>query len=93
VHKTIPERITIDLGLEFSDSDKPGSLELPNVAIIEVKRDRDSQKSDMELALRRKRISTMGFSKYCMGTALIKTDVKANLFKSRLRKINSFNKY
>ena len=92
VHRTTPERITIDLGLEFSDANKNESLELSNVAIVEVKRDRDSQASDMVLQLRDNHIKTMGFSKYCVGTALVKPDVKTNLFKARIKKINRYNK-
>jgi hypothetical protein len=92
VHRTIPERITIDISLSFSDIDGTGTYSLPHLSVIEVKRDRDSERSDMIKVLRKKHIHSMGFSKYCMGTALVKKDVKSNLFRQRIRLIGRFEK-
>lgn len=87
VHKILPERITIDLGLQYENADGGKHLDLPNISVIEVKRSRDAVHSDMILSLQKHRIQKMGFSKYCIGTALTQPDVKINLFKNRLREL------
>ena len=90
VHKSIAERITIDLGLEFKDINGKEDMEIPNLAIIEVKRDRDSSPSNMTELLKENNIRASGFSKYCMGTALTNPAVKKNLFIKNMRYISRF---
>ena len=92
VHKTIPERITIDIDLLFSDTEGKENLSLPNLSVIEVKRDRDSAQSDMIKVLHKNHIRSMGFSKYCMGTALINSNVKTNLLRTTMRRIGKYEK-
>lgn len=90
VSKHRPERLTIDLGLRFSE-DKKGSFErLDDTCIIEVKRDLDAGASDVITALNQLHVKATGFSKYCMGTVLTK-DVRHNLFKQRLRNLGLYN--
>ena len=84
--------ITIDIDLTFSDIDGVKTRSLPYLSVIEVKRDRDSSQSDMINLLRKNHIRSMGFSKYCMGTALINRDVKTNLFRTRMRRIGKYEK-
>lgn len=89
VSKYRPERLTIDLGLGFSD-DKVNEFEnLDDTCIIEVKRDLDAGISDIINALEKSRVKATGFSKYCMGTVLTK-EVKHNLFKQRLRSLGLY---
>lgn len=81
-----PERLTIDVNLEF---DRPGSdatSQFHHLAIIEVKRERDNKKSDVIDILQDERIKPSGFSKYCMGLAVTNDKVKYQLFKQRLRR-------
>ncbi|WP_088656151.1 polyphosphate polymerase domain-containing protein [Geofilum rhodophaeum] len=84
--KRMDERITIDTGLEFYDfqSDEVLSYGLP--AIIEIKQDR-SAVSPMTLHLRHLRVKSSGLSKYCLGMNLLKTDIKYNNYKAKLRQL------
>jgi hypothetical protein len=88
VNKVLPERITIDLGLKYESAEGKKQLDLPKISVIEVKRNRDAMYSDMIVALQNHHIQKMGFSKYCIGTALTRPEVKINLFKTRLRELS-----
>lgn len=90
VHKFSTERITIDIELNYSNVRGTMDIELPGFSVIEIKRDRDATHSDMITALRREHFQSIGFSKYCIGTALMKPDVKKNLFKPRIRQLGKF---
>jgi hypothetical protein len=87
VHKTIPERVTIDIGLGYNRPRMNGNVSLPGLSVVEIKYERDSMHSDMISYLRRKSFQSMGFSKYCIGTVLNNPHVKSNLFKQRMRRI------
>lgn len=87
VHKVMPERLTIDIELTYSNVRGTMDIELPGFSVIEIKRDRDATHSDMITALRREHFQSIGFSKYCIGTALMKPTVKKNLFKPRIRQL------
>lgn len=91
VSKHRPERLTIDLGLEFSEDSDGEKEELKQTCIIEVKRDLEAGASDIIDALNTTRIKATGFSKYCMGTVLTKKDVRHNLFKQRLRNLGLYH--
>jgi hypothetical protein len=81
------ERITIDTQLSFSNYRTGDTRTLNQLMIIELKQD-GLQASDFRDLLLRFRIKKTGFSKYCMGTALTNSRVKANRFKSQWAKIN-----
>lgn len=85
VSRTQPERVTLDLQLEFSD----GSVRkaMPDLVVVEVKQERRENSSPVKDYLRGLRIHPMRVSKYCLGTALLKPDLKSNRFKSKLRNI------
>jgi hypothetical protein len=85
------ERITIDYGLTF----KCGASEcvLPNIIIVELKRERSLGKTPMQLILKNLKAYQRGFSKYCMGMALLKEELKKNSFKKNLLFINKLNNY
>ncbi len=90
VSKSRPERLTIDLGLGFSENNKSEFEQLDETCIIEVKRDLDADGSDIIDVLDRYRVKATGFSKYCFGTVLTK-EVKHNLFKQRLRNLGLYD--
>ncbi len=90
VNKVSPERITIDIELRYESVNGDKKLELPGISVIEVKRSKDSSHSDMIDSLRKHHVQSMGFSKYCMGTALIQEDVKKNLFRKRMRELGRY---
>lgn len=92
VNRCQPERVTLDVDLEFSCRDVRKGV--PGLAIVEVKQQRDNRHSPVREYLRRQRIRPMRMSKYCLGTTILKPHLKCNRFKSKLiaiRKITSRN--
>lgn len=83
VNKTGPERLTIDLDLEFvkGDSEK----KLPSLVIAEVKQEKRKASPFLKV-MKQFHIREGSISKYCMGIALITPDktVKKNNFKEKL---------
>jgi hypothetical protein len=89
VNKELSERVTIDLDLKFRYN---GSSEtVGNVVIIELKRDGTSQESHLTDTLNHFGVFSKGFSKYCIGRALLENNLKYNNFKERLLTINKIN--
>ena len=83
------ERITIDLGLGFRNGNY--SIELPSVAIIEVKFDRYESGKGFEKIMQRLRIHGSSLSKYCIGRALLEPKLKANLFQNKIKYLIKLN--
>lgn len=76
------ERISIDYNLSFNkDGEK---INLPHVSIIEVKRDKSNINSPITKLLKQIGIRPRGFSKYCMGMAMLEKNIKRNTFKPNL---------
>lgn len=86
VNRQMTERLTIDLNLRFRNLENGCEQKLENVIIIELKQDGLSD-SHSRTCLRDMRIHPMGFSKYCIGSALTNPDLKQNNFKDRLRTV------
>lgn len=85
VNKELTERITIDTSLEFNNFVSGNKLRLPNLVIIEWKRDGLSDKSRLKSLLREFRIKESGFSKYIVGMAMTNKRLPQNHIKKRLR--------
>ncbi|MCC6600078.1 MAG: polyphosphate polymerase domain-containing protein [Crocinitomicaceae bacterium] len=85
VSKSFSERITIDIDLVFRNHSV--TVGLPNVAIIEVKQSRFSRNSPIMSILKKSMVRPEGISKYCLGVALLKKNIKINAFKTKLKKI------
>ena len=86
------ERITIDTDLSFSYAGQ--EKRLPNLVICEVKRDASAGTSQFMRLLKQHFVYPGNLSKYCMGTVLLKRNIKRNRFKSCLHKINKLeNEY
>jgi hypothetical protein len=81
-----PERVTLDLDLEFGYRDVRTGL--PGIVIVEVKQERDNRHSAMREHLRREHIRPMRVSKYCIGSSILKPHLKTNRFKPKLRAIH-----
>lgn len=88
VHKLLPERLTIDLGLEFSCCKTGKIVPLPGLVVAEVKRDKATAHSDFIQIMRREGVREVGFSKYCIGALLLNEKLKYNRFKALLLKLN-----
>lgn len=94
VNTHMPERITIDVNLNYEYSGKCAGL--PNLVVAEIKQDRSSGASDIEKIFRFNKIHSMNFSKYCMGIVMMKSGIKYNRFKQKfltLKKINNDSGY
>ncbi len=89
VSKKLTERVTIDLNLKFRQNGF--SKEIGNVVIIELKRDGLARSSNLVKELDHLGVFPEGFSKYCIGRALIECDLKSNNFKERILTINKIN--
>lgn len=83
VNNNKTERLTIDTDLCFHNIHTGKDCSLPELAIIELKRD-GLVPSPILALLNELRIKPLGFSKYCIGTALTNPDIRQNRFKQRL---------
>ncbi|MBN2668862.1 MAG: polyphosphate polymerase domain-containing protein [Bacteroidales bacterium] len=81
VHNQAKERVTIDLNLNFQNSET--SYDLPFLAIAEVKREGLSA-SDFIKILKENRIYSQSISKYSIGALLLNKHLKHNRFKNKL---------
>jgi hypothetical protein len=88
VNKDMSERITIDFNLKFTDLKYHNHISNSNLCIAEIKRNRDSEKSPFVSTLNEMKIYPSGFSKYCIGLAMLNPEVKNNLFKQKLKELN-----
>jgi hypothetical protein len=87
VNKNFKERITLDYNLNFTDLKHNLDTQTPGICIAEIKKEKENRSSPFVSYLKDLRINSMGFSKYCMGMALLNPDVKNNLFRERIRTI------
>lgn len=78
------ERVTIDYNLSYNKLDSYELLPLNNLVIAEVKSKKFSFSSRFIQALKDNHIYPMGFSKYCMGVAMLNKQIKKNAFKPKL---------
>lgn len=86
VNRMKTERLTIDTSLSFHNLITDAECELPNIAIIELKRDGLAPSPILAL-LRQLRVKPMGFSKYCIGSALTNPLLPRGRIKPRLRAV------
>lgn len=93
VNKAKTERLTIDIGLNYQNLCTNRKVLLPDMAIIEIKRNQFAYSPAIE-KLEQLEIIQKGLSKYCLGIALTEKDIfKSESFKlkiSDISKITSF---
>ena len=80
------ERITIDRNIRFKKNETEKGL--PNMIIIEVKRNKTGDISPFTRILKELNIRPFGISKYILGNILLNPDIKHNRFTNKLRTIN-----
>lgn len=83
VHRTRPERLTIDRGLRFSTPD--GSAALEGICVAELKESRADRGSPFAALMKASGNRPSGMSKYCVGMLLLGLAPKHNAFKPVLR--------
>jgi hypothetical protein len=79
------ERLTIDTDIAFEMGDRKAGI--PELVIIEVKRDENSGVSEVLRQLKHQLVRPESMSKYCLGVALLYPEMKSNNFKQKLLKI------
>ena len=83
VGSDMKERVTIDYDLCFADT-KGNNIEMPSIAIVELKKDRINYSSLMAKRLKEMSVRSTSFSKYCVGASLLHNPPRTNLIKSKL---------
>jgi hypothetical protein len=87
------ERVTLDFDLTFSNAEGKKS-EFPFLVIAELKREKQSCVSPFGLVMKQIGIQPNGFSKYCIGSALVNEMPRKNTLKYNLLLINKIeNEY
>lgn len=87
------ERITFDYNLTFSDFEG-NKAEIPSIAIAELKKEGRSMQSHFCYLMKKLSIRPAGFSKYCVGSAVLHNTPKQNVIKPKLLLINKIrNEY
>ncbi|MBU3009953.1 polyphosphate polymerase domain-containing protein [Polaribacter vadi] len=81
------ERVTLDLNLNYKIKDVEKSFE--NLVVIEVKQERFNRKSKIVRALKSIHQHPYSISKYCIGMISLYNDLKYNVFKKKLIRINN----
>lgn len=80
------ERVTIDLNISFRIDKKEKKFE--DLVIVEVKQERFNRNSKIVKALKKIKHNPYSISKYCIGMISLYNDLKYNIFKKKLIKIN-----
>ncbi len=86
LHNDGSEKVTLDFNVKFCLNGKEKKLN--DLVIAEVKQIRFNPDSDFFRIQRRLGIYPISISKYCIGVASLKEDVKTNRFKASLLRIN-----
>jgi hypothetical protein len=91
VNETQTERITLDYNLHFCSSVSKDCIDVPGVAIAEIKYGKYLARSIFHAALRSAGIAPRRISKYCLGMAILNPKLKQNLFKQKVRHVHKIN--
>lgn len=81
------ERITLDFNLSFTDFASGEYKGIPYLAVAELKKEGHSVTSAFNDILKNMGIYSTGFSKYCIGSAILNDSLKKNILKPKLLKI------
>lgn len=84
------ERITVDYNLSWHNF-RGGAVEMPFLAIAEIKRDNSNVMSLFHQKLKSMGVRSTGFSKYCTGMALLNNIPKKNNIKPKILLLNKIS--
>lgn len=87
VNYEMTERLTIDCNLTFNNVVSGTKASMDSLVIMELKQDGRAH-SLLKEVLFDLRIKPYKISKYCIGTAMTRPEVKQNRFKKKIRRIN-----
>lgn len=83
------ERVTIDLNLSYKINDIIKGYD--NLVVVEVKQERVNRRSKIVKTLKKINEHPYSISKYCIGMISLYKDLKYNIFKKKLIKINKIS--
>jgi|WetSurMetagenome_2_1015567.scaffolds.fasta_scaffold10548_3 hypothetical protein len=87
------ERITIDYDLTFRSYNEK-TLKFPYLAIVELKSESFACRSPFKAAISKSSVRMPGFSKYCVGSAMLVDNLRKNTLKEKILQINKIeNEY
>jgi hypothetical protein len=92
VNREKTERVTLDFNLCFTSTGDEKETCLPNIVIIEIKKEK-YQRSAIQEILRQERVKKTGFSKYCAGISLLHVSPGFKSYKEKLRYIKKIADY
>lgn len=84
----LKERVTIDFNISFTRPETMEVVTLPFLAIAELKQEAYSDSAFFKRLIRQLCIYPAGFSKYCIGSALLNDSLKKNMIKPKLLLLN-----
>lgn len=90
VNRQYSERVTLDVDLTFYTAEHVAQMD--SFAIAELKTDQNNRTSPFLAQMRAQRIHPMGFSKYCVGVALLYDQVKKNSLKPKMLRLEKMLK-
>lgn len=85
------ERVTLDFRLQFISKESEEQMDLPGIAVAEIKFENRLSGSSLHAAMRKFRIRPRRFSKYAIGMAMLHPSLKQNRFKGKVRKVHQIN--
>lgn len=83
------ERVTIDLDLNYTIDNEEKSYK--KLVVVEVKQEKFDRSSAIVQALKKHHNNPYSISKYCIGMVNLYDNLKSNLFKRKLLKINKIS--
>jgi len=89
VNRSLSERITIDIGLEFRND--RAVVQLPAIVIIEIKSGAPQGNPGFEMLLKKNGVHGTGLSKYCIGRAMLEPGLKSGIFQNKIRYLIKLN--
>jgi len=88
------ERITIDYDISFSLPSEDRQAAMSYLAVVELKKDTHSSNSLFNTVIKKLNVHPTGFSKYCMGSAVLNDLLRKNMIKPKLLLLNKIeNEY
>ncbi len=84
VNKANPERVTIDIGLEYSNDTAQKTY--AEIAIIEIKQEKKGLSPMIDL-LKKNHVRQSSISKYCLGIISLVEGIKFNRFKTQINNL------
>jgi hypothetical protein len=88
------ERITIDYNISFTEPTNGRETDMPYLTIVELKKEGYSPCSPFNNLIKQLNIYPTGFSKYCLGSAILNDLLRKNMIKPKLLLLNKIeNEY